>query len=243
MGMADDDLAYVVANTHTLNDQQSKFYYASGFSAGVELANSAMNQTLNHLKHETKFLFDLLSHEAELGEGYLLGKSFFIRSVRELNNTYDGIGNHITYGGTTSNSFTFDVVENWAWGKYDLVRKLVEYPALYKEVFGCSGNVPSPTLEWVKLKEFRRNEALTEQQVWFVELMKQNKQLSDLANSYAGKVSCLCSTCISCCGNGCSCSYEHLDNDEYQLGCDDPGECDLYEHSVCHACLAECECC
>jgi len=243
MGMADDDLAYVVANTHTLNDQQSKFYYASGFSAGVELADAAMNQTLNHLRHETDFLFDLLSHEAETGETYLLGKSFFIRAVRKLNDTYDQLGNHITYGGTTDNSFTFEVVETWAWGKNSLVKKLVEYPALYKEVFGCSKNVPSPTLEWVKSKDFRRYEALNKQQVWLMELMKQNKHLQDLGNSYADKVSCLCSSCISCCGNGCSCSYEHLDNDEYQLGCDDPDECDLYEHSVCHACLAECECC
>jgi hypothetical protein len=243
MGMADDDLAYVVANTHTLSHQQSKFYYSSGFTAGSGAANDIVNETISYLNTQAEFLFDLLEHEKELGEKYLPGTSIFLRSLAKLNHQYDQIGGYITFGGTQDNCFTFDVVEKWAVGKRNLVQRLVEHPALYREVFGCSKHTPSPTLEWVNLKDFRKYEALNQQQQWLADLMKSSKSIQGLSGSYADKLECVCSSCIACCGNTCNCSYTHLDNDEYELGCDDPDECDLYEHSVCHACQDDCECC
>lgn len=242
MGMADDDLAYVVANAQDLSDQQSKFYYASGYSAGSQVASEVMNSALGQLRADTDFLFDLLNHEADLGEQYLLDKNFFTRQLRKINETYDYFGNCLTIGNPNNNGFNYEVVENWAFGKSSLVKKLVEYPKLYSVIYGCSKNVPSPTLEWLALKEFRK-EALNEQQQWLADLMKQHHQIKDLGFSFAEKLACPCSYCSACCGKGCECSYTHLDNDEYELGCDDPGECDLYEHSVCSTCQDDCDCC
>ena len=240
MGMADDDIEFIRANTTLLSDQQSKQFYASGFSAGMGLVDHSLSSYLNSLYILTENLGDILA--SDYNKDLLEHSYFATRTFQQLSQGLDDVAMVLFKGlrNEAQDHRQQDLVDLWLRSQYQLVRYLVHYPVLFAKVIGCNKRPVNHWLETIAVKGFRK-EALNANQEHAYEMMLANDKYKKLSANYVDVLECACSNCRSCCGKGCVCSYEHLDPDELDYECD-YDECDIYEHSRCISCES-CECC
>jgi hypothetical protein len=258
MGMADDEQMGLAQQEI---DTQRRFWYLQGVQRSHYNYSWAMNAALSAISYSWDLVADKVHKDLDNNEIITLG--YQISSVVQRLEVYGSFlmsSDTEVWGLDRDNDeptaeLADEVVERYVGVGFSIYKKLVRYPKVWQQVFGCrkQGYLGSITHTYHYVKEqvakFGKEQAFSSQQrpsqMYLYELLSNSPSTLELVFSQTPSkeflAGCVCQECNSCCGTGCKCKYQH--HAAFYCEEEESDECDQNDHYQCLGCEPECECC